>query len=285
MLEFLLAPLEEHSLLWLALTLFASAVLGGLATFFFDRVLGARLEARRSAAAALWRLRYPMLRAADALDRRLENVVKHSQPVWLQPGQADEYYRMSTLYVIAAYFGWLRVLEREAYVEYVASRRGSRRFNTLLNRTRKALTGRSYFKAWEAGHRDAIAASDVPAFALTAIGELMIRQRTPTGEPRDVLDFIEFSRLWQTGEFARWLGYLDRILIPPRRESDDACWNRLLVFAIQVRALVTHLDAKGRQTAPRQFEFLDRLHPHTRKVVAKELGEMGIRVEARAGRA
>ena len=57
--DVLLRPIEEHSVLFLALTAASSAVVGGIATFLFDRVLGPKLEARRTAAATLRRLRYP----------------------------------------------------------------------------------------------------------------------------------------------------------------------------------------------------------------------------------
>ena len=181
---------------------------------------------------------------------------------------------MSTVYAIAAYLGWLRILEKEAFIEFLPSHKKATWLNIQVNRTRKALNSRAYFEGWDAEGKKGASACVVHGSVLTVVGELMIR--TTADGRRDVLDLVEFSRVWKTEEFSRWLAELDRVLLPPKRDHEDPAWNRLLVFAIQVRALLTRLDSGMRHTTPRRVEFLDRLHPETMKVVKRELSGMDV---------
>ena len=72
----------------------------------------------------------PLLRATEALERRINILVRNQQKAWYPQ---DEYFRLSTLFVFGEYLGWVRLLEREfGFVPYESTRRG-REFYRRLN--------------------------------------------------------------------------------------------------------------------------------------------------------
>ena len=54
-------------------------------------------------------------------------------------------------------------------------------------------------------------------------------------------------------------------------DRSNARWNRLLVFATNLRIFVVFLDPRTRQTAGRSIPYLDRMHPEIAKLVRREI--------------
>lgn len=116
----------------------------------------------------------------------------------------------------------------------------------------------------------------IPRFVLTAIGELMIKENKITkNELPTILNFIEFTQNYKTEEFQKWYSYLKNMLSKLEKSEENAQWNRLLIFAINLRVFVYFLDPRSRQTAPHKINYFKHLHPKIEALVRKELEESG----------
>lgn len=277
--EFLRQSFQEHSVIWLLISAGVGGLIGALIKFVFETVIASHYESRLNSQKMLRQFRYPLLRAADSLDRRLENLIHFVDQKWYDDPD-DDYYRLSTLYLFGCYLGWAKILEDAAYLEFEGSNTSARNFSIRFNRVFKALSGYWYFKSVSKDEMKDIDSATVPRFALTAIGELM--QKSAGKKDADslpkVLGFVEFSKQLSTSnDFKKWFKYLESgILLNQQPSSKSAHWNRLLVVATQLRAFLTFLDPSGRQTAPRQIEYLKRMHPAVAEKVKMELLEMGL---------
>ena len=259
--SFLLDSIEEHSVLWLVLSATVGAVIGALLKFVFESVAVTRFQQGRAARASMRRYRYPLLRAADALDRRLQNFIQFVGRGWYEDA-ANDYYRVSTLYVLGCYFGWCKIIEEEAFIEFVTSDRQARRFSSQFYGVFKALTSFSCFEGVPPGEIENVEGAAVPRFILTAIGELMIAPAQAPGEFPRMLSFVSFTeKLRADPAFAEWFCTLEKyLLVDQERSRTSARWNRIVVFATMLRAFVSYLDPKSRQTAPRHIWYLGHLH-------------------------
>ena len=250
-------------------------MLTNLIKFVFEQVLGPRLENARAARVALRKYSYPLLRAADTLDRRIENLIRFVSKQWFDDPN-DDYYRISTLYLLGSYFGWCKILENEAFLEYEISDKRAKGFSIQFNRVFKGITGFYYFQDLKDSEMSSVETATVPRLALTALGELMMKKDQGKDALPTVLDFVEFARSYKdSADFKKWFSYLENLLWGLRRSKDDARWNRLVIFAINLRVFVSFLDPTSRQTAPRQIYYLKYLHPKVEERVRNELVEAG----------
>lgn len=276
--DILLRSIEEHSLLWVVVSAGFGGVVGALIKFVFETVIALRYQHRVSARKMLRRYRYPLLRAADSLDRRLENIIRFAAKRWYDDPR-DDYYRLSTLYLFGVYLGWCKILEDAAYLEFETSDRKAREFSIRFYRVFKALTGFWYFSGFDEGEVEGVEAATVPRLALTAIGELM-RRESGDGADRlpETLGFVEFTEQLKTSPaFQKWFRYLEAGILAEQQVSPSSPrWNRLLVVASMLRAFVSYLDPEGRQTAPRQIGYLGQMHPKVAERVRAELLEMDL---------
>jgi hypothetical protein len=267
MLDFLQRSFQEHSIAWLVL----SAVIGAAVKFLFDEFLGPRLTDARATAQMLRRYRYPLLRAADTLDRRLENFVRFADRNWFND-TADDYYRLSTLYLWGCFFAWAKVIEEAAFIDYLSNRR-SRQFSVHFYRAFKGLTGFSYFPVDVPKRLVNQDEAVINRLVLTAIGELMLTERARTAEhSQAILTFSAFTQSYASDvAFKKWFGFIEQFLGAIEKDKSNARWNRLLVFATNLRIFVVFLDPRTRQTAGRSIPYLDRMHPEVAKLMRREI--------------
>jgi hypothetical protein len=276
--DLIIRSIQEHTVLWVLISAGLGGIIGALIKFVFETVVALKYEQRVTARKMLRRYRYPLLCAANSLDRRLQNMIKFIEKKWYED-QQDDYYRLSTLFLFGSYLGWCKILEDAAYLEFEMSDRKAREFSIRFYRVFKALTGFWYFNDLDEGEIEGIEEATVPRLALTAIGELMLqnssgnRDQTPK-----LLGFVEFSkRLKTSSEFRKWFGYLEKgILIDVKPSSASARWNRILVVASILRAFVVFLDPKSRQTTPRKIHYLKKMNPKVADRVRRELLEMNM---------
>jgi hypothetical protein len=274
-LETILRSFEEHSIIWILISAGIGGLIGALIKFVFEQVLGPRLQSARAARVALRKYSYPLLRAADTLDRRIENLIRFVSEKWFDDPN-DDYYRISTLYLLGSYFGWCKILENEAFLEYEISDKRAKDFSIQFNRVFKGITGFYYFQDVKDSEMSSVETATVPRLALTALGELMMKKDQGKDALPTVLDFVEFARSYKdSADFKKWFSYLENLLSGLRRSKDDARWNRLVIFAINLRVFVSFLDPTSRQTAPRQIYYLKYLHPKVEERVRNELVEAG----------
>lgn len=274
--DMLLQSFEEHTVIWILISAGLGGLIGALIKFVFEQVFTPKLQSSRMAKIAIRRYSLPLLRAADTLDRRIENLLKFVDKQWFDDAN-DDYYRLSTLYLFGSYFGWCKILENEAFIEFEISHKKSREFNKCFYRAFKGITGFYYFKDLEAKEMSSVEKATVPRLALTAIGELMIKNPERNKDKSSkVIDFIEFTQKYKNSpDFKKWFSYLENILSELRKSNTNARWNRLVVFAINLRLFVSHLDPLGKHTKPRKIYYIKHLHQKVAKRIHDELVESG----------
>lgn len=272
--EILLNSFQEHSIIWILISAGGGGLIGATINFLFSEILAPRLRRQRESKAALRRFKHPLLRAADTLDRRLQNFISFVEKDWYDDEDRD-YYRLSTLYLFGRYFGWCVLLERAAFLEYETSDNNAKEFSKYFYRVYKALTGYYYFNNVDNDSLDVTPLHSIPRLTLTAMGELMI-EPDASDEAGSIIGFTEFvSRYESQDEFRRWFSYLDEMLADLERDPTDVWWNRLVIVASSLRAFVAYLDPESRQTAPRKIYYLDSLHRQVVDVVEEELIDSG----------
>lgn len=273
----LLKSFEEHSIIWVIVSAGIGGIIGALIKYLFEQVLATRYRHQFDAKVAFRKYKYPILRAADSLDRRLQNFIQFVQKRWYEDPE-DNYYRISTLYLLGAYFGWCKILEDEAFIEFETSDVRAKNFNIMFKTVYKGLTGFQYFDEIDDLPANEVESATVPRLAITAVGELMVKK--PTEKEKNptptVLDFVEFANcIDKSPDFQKWFGHFDKILANVQPSKSCAKWNRVLVFATNMRAFVSFLDTPKRLTAPRTIYYLKRMHPKVRDHVGEELKTHG----------
>jgi hypothetical protein len=274
--EILLQSFEDYSLIWIIVSAGVGGLLGALTKFIFEQILATRYQYAFDAKKVLRKYKAPILRSADSLDRRLENFIRFANKGWYDdPG--DEYYQLSTLYLFGCYFGWCKILENESFIEFETSDKRAQTFNILFKSVFKGLTGFHYFSDVDEMTTDEIEKASIPRLVLTAIGELMIKKADgENGHAHTVLDFIEFANCYNVSpDFKRWFGYIDRFFKDMTCSENNAQWNRLLIFATNLRVFVSSLDVKNRLISPRSIEYIKQMHPSIELYLRKELKKQG----------
>jgi hypothetical protein len=249
--SWLTALMDEHTVAWVFLSAVVGGVVGASVKFLFEDLLGHRLARRRAVHEVIRSNTTPLLRAAETLERQINNFVRNRDQGWYS---RSEYYRLSTLYAFGEYLGWILIIERGfGFLPYESSRAG-KRFNRQLYGLFRALSSFGYF-------RDAsplvVDASQVPRRMLAAIGEVMVTGGGGEGTDRQrVRLFTDFAVNYGRDEqFCRWFQDLDAFLRRAERR-DPLEWDRLIAAGANIRGLIAHLDPKGAMVARRQLSNL-----------------------------
>jgi hypothetical protein len=241
---------QQYTVAWLLLSSVLGGIVGATVKFAFEDIIRPSLGWRRDTAKIARQYTTPLVRSAEALERRINILVRNERERWYV---ADEYFRVSTLYVFGEYLAWNKVLEAKfGFLPFESSRKG-RQFNERLRGVLGALSSHSYFR--HLNDPVSVDRSSVPRFMLSAVGEAM----SGSGQRDLPITFIDFTlRFGQDEQFRRWFKELDEFLAGAN--LDDALrWDRLIVTAANLRALVRHLDPHGRQVTKRKMVNLQLL--------------------------
>lgn len=267
---------EQYSILWLILSGVIGGFIGATVKFLFEQVWSPAVQQKRATKLAISNYTFPLLRAADTLDRRIENFYHYGSSDWYND-KTDDYYKRTTQYIIGSYFGWCRILEQEAGLFGPEGLK----FNKQFFRVFKGLTSFTYLKDIPNVNDKSIGEATIPRFALTAIGELMIRKNVVDASMKgdspkqayDVLGFVEFLNKVDNADFGKWFGYLDHLFEEVEKIPSNLKWSRILIFATNLRSFVEFLDPKHRLSAPREIPYLRDLMPQVADLLTKELEE------------
>jgi hypothetical protein len=258
--------IEDNAVLWLALSTVIGGILGAAVKFLFDDILRPAASLRRETRAVVRRYQAPLVRSAEALERRINILVRNEAEDWFVH---DEYVRLSTLYALGEHLGWVRIIERRFGFLPFESLGEGRAFGRRINGIFRALSSHAYFR-W---HPDQAAVSEslVPRLMLTAVGEAM----TVGGESPCVLEFTDFARRYvHDAQFRRWFAEAEE-LMAGAHPSQPLRWDRVIAAGAQLRALVTFLDAEGHMVRPSPAANLDLMTAHeVRAALADELGDV-----------
>lgn len=245
----------QHSVAWLLITTLVSGVIGGVigatVKFLFEDILRPRLAAAREGRRVLGLYSVPLCRSAETLEGRINNLVRQRAWAWLD----DDYYRLSTLYILAAFAGWVRILEeRFRFIGFHATAQ-SRRVERCLRDVMAAFASNRRYFDW---HPDpmAVSRSALHQFLIDALGEVVIAPAA-SGEPASVVGFAEFVRLIETDARARrWVEQVEPFL---RGLDDPMRRDRVIIAGAQLRPLMAALDPQHlyvRRAPARNLELL-----------------------------
>lgn len=269
--DWLLESFQEHSILWIVVSVAVGGLIGASIKFLFDQVFAYRLSQLREISRIVTQYSNPILRAAYSLERRINVHVSNIK----QEGPAfdnNDYCRLSLLYLFGNFLGWSHILEREVkFLEFETSKK-SRQFNNRFNTVFKAFTGFDYFQDIPDQH--AIESSAIPRLALTAIGELMIKsQDDQQASFREVIEFTTFvSQYEQCNQYRRWFKYLEDFISGLKPSATDLRWDRLILIAANLQRLIRFLDPKGTLTTLRQISNLELVqNPSMRERLLEEI--------------
>jgi len=265
--------IKPNTILWLIVTGTIGGFIGSSVKFLFDQILGPKLKKKRKAENTLKQYTFPLLRSLDSFDKRLENLIKFLDKDWFN-NKNDDYYKLSTLYIFGNYFGWAKIIENEAFLEF-EKRKKEKRFYMGFYRIFKSLTGSDYFENTQLKDSLNIDSSGINRFVLTAIGELMIKR---TSGCTEVIGFVEFTKKYaEDGIYKKWFSYVEKFISTLSKSESNIDWNRIVILSISVRSLICLLDPKNKLTAKRQIINLELLHPELRSFMQKEIQNIGLK--------
>jgi len=267
--SWLTTSLDEHTIVWTFLSALVGGLVGASVRFLFEDLLRHRLGWRRTVREVIRGNTTPLLRAAETLERQINNFVRNQEQGWYS---GSEYYRLSTLYTFGEYLGWIRIIERRfGFLPYESSRAG-KRFNRRLYGVFRALSSFGYFRGESPL---AVERSQVPRRMLTAIGEVMIAGAGSEAEGERVRQFTDFVVTYgRDAQFRRWFQDLDGFLRrAEKREPFE--WDRLIAVGANIRALIAHLDPKGAMVARRELSNLPLvIHEDLRDELKQEFADL-----------
>jgi hypothetical protein len=236
---------------WLVVSSIIGGVIGASIKFAFEDLLSPAVGWRRETRRVVAHYVKPIVRAGEALERRINGFVRNRDAGWFED---DEWIRFGLLYAFGEHLAWVRILERRfGFLPFEASRKG-RVFNDHLYGVFRALNSHYYFRGGGISE-NALVSTALPRAMLTAIGEVMI---DPDHEDR-VLDFTEFARRYvDDAQFRQWFSGLLEFL-HSARPGDPIRWDRLILAQAELQALIRYLDPDGALVRRRDIENLELL--------------------------
>lgn len=279
---------SDKTLIWVILTTvigIISTVIGVLLSepikFLFTGILGPRLKLKWEARVQLETYLYPFVQAADSLDRQIDNFINNIDKGWYsEETEGGKYYRLNTLYLFGAYFGWNKILEKEAFLRYTSYSGREKSINRYINRVFKSLTGWQYFKKGSSGYlfpEEDLQDSSIYRRLIAAMGELMVMRKADKERLFEVIDFTEFVKKWKEDEsFKSWFTALEQFLADQKPQAENANWNRLLVMGVNLKTLLNSFQKEmkiiKRRTDTEINNQLAKMHKEVRKNLEEELG-------------
>jgi len=247
-LNWLTRSFSQYTVIWLVVSSLVGGLIGSSVRFLFEDILRPRIGWQRETAQVVRRYTAPLIRSAEALERRINILVRNEKHRWFDN---DEYFRLSTLFAFGEFLGWVRLVERRfGFLPFESSRRG-RQFDRRLNGLFRALSSHAYFR-WHAD-QDSIDASEIPRGMLRAIGEVM----TASNDDATVMEFTDFSlQHTRDDQFRRWFLELDTFLRRAHPE-DELRWDRLILAGANLRALIRFMDPTGSMVTKRFLANVD----------------------------
>ncbi|MFD5509892.1 hypothetical protein [Streptomyces sp. NPDC059761] len=233
---------------WALIASIVGGIVGAGIKFTFEDLLGPRLGHRRDTRNLVSRFTTPLLRSAEQLERRINNLVRNEKEQWFEK---DDYYQLSTLYVFGEHLGWIRIIERRFGFIPIESARRTRVFTARLYGSIRGLSSFQYFHSHQSAD---VGKSTIPRLMLTAIGEAMT-----AADRESVIEFTEFVTKYRNDpQFASWFANLE-LFLRRAHPRDPVVWDRVVITGAELRALIGFLDPKGRLARRRPLVNLDHL--------------------------
>ena len=236
---------------------FISAVLGaiiGASIKFFTEVYFPRgLEDRRQILITKRKYSNTILKSADELLARLENIIKNISSIeknrWLHPPYKAEittipftrYYYISTIFCFAQLIGWIEILRKEqSYLDFTSVKE-TRIFNQYIKLIYDILN----YKNLSIEHpRLNIDDSWIFSHRLRSIGQIMIQRKDGNLYCMDFKTFCEAFNDSKSSEFRDWLSPLSHLIENLSNDPNDLRWRRLQITYVIIREYINFVDPK-----------------------------------------
>ena len=241
-----------------------SAIGGGIVAaaikFIFDFYLSERIKQRWKAVDITRRYSSPIIRAADDLAGRIENMSRflddRQATAWLRSVDPEErprvpferYYFVSTVYLIGRLIAWIDILRREeVFLDYSATKE-AREFNRHMDLIYQIisfarLTGddaeRSKKNHW------------IYFYYLSGIGEAFSTKEIGK-ENSTAISFQEFCRRYRESnrqsDFDLWVKEIECLVVDLTSDAEDSRWERFQMLWFSLDKLLQLLDPKNIRT-------------------------------------
>lgn len=257
--DWLQKAFEENSILWLLISSVLGGIIGASIRLVFDVILPQTLQQRREVLAIDRKYRVPILLASEELRNRLGNIIRHIKSIekenWLQHAPPGYYY-VSTLYVVAQFFGWFRILRREVTYLDFATTQETRRFENFLGVVEKSFSDPGLLRDATTGISSTAKDRWVFSFWLQAIGDAMIEEQ---GGDFRTIGFATFNERFlekHSAASSSWFDALGRMF--QNLKEDDPRFHRIIAIHTVLNAFVEYLDSQHLRTKP-SSDFSNRL--------------------------
>lgn len=248
MINWLTGQLNEVSILWLLLSTIGGGVIGASLRFLFDYLVPENLKTRKEIIAVKTKYAVPIFYSAVELRKRLDNIIQFIRQIEKEPGwldkddRDDDYYFLSTIYLVAQFLGWMRILRRTVVYLDLTNTQETKAYSYGLDAVASSFSDPRLIQ--ESSRSDPQQTEDkwIYSIWLDAIGDQMV---TKNVEDYRVLSFPEFYQK-QTDtkevEFQKWMkplvDFFDKL------KSNQIRYHRIIAIHAIVNAFIELNDPR-----------------------------------------
>lgn len=263
---------QEHSILWLLLSSIVGGVIGATVKFLFESLLPQRLTQKREIIAVKRKYSTPILLAADELRDRMQNMIAFIELIekqnWLPSYDLTGYYYLSTLFTVARFIGWQRILRREVvYLDFTTTRE-TKTFEDFMTAIRRGFTDPALL-----GERHVSAPEEtddkwVYSFWFQGIGDSMILREGTNSFTMNYATFIQLLRGAKHGDLKDWLKELGHMFTDLK--ATDIRFRRVVAVHSIVNAFINYADPKHLRTEKQSYHW-DLLLPAEQAAIEQKI--------------
>jgi hypothetical protein len=255
--EWLTRSFQEHSILWLLLSSIIGGVIGATVKFLFESLLPQRLLQRREILAVKRKYSTPILLAADELRDRLQNMIRLIDLIerenWLPSNDLTGYYYLSTLFTVARFIGWQRILRREVvYLDFTTTTE-TKTFEDFMTAIRRGFTDPALL-----GERHVSAPEDtddkwVYSFWFQGIGDSVILKDGANSFTMNYSTFIGLLRRSKQRDLKYWLTELGHLFTDLK--ATDIRFRRIVAVHAMLNAFINYADPGHLRTEEQAYHW------------------------------
>ena len=270
--DWLTRSFQEHSILWLLLSSIVGGVIGATVKFLFESLLPQRLTQKREIIAVKRKYSTPILLAADELRDRMLNMIRLIDSIenenWLPSTDLSGYYYLSTLFTVARFIGWQRILRREVvYLDFTTTTE-TKTFEDFMTAIRRGFTDPALL-----GERHVSAPEEtddkwVYSFWFQGIGDSMILQAGANSFTMNYAAFIRLLRGSQHNDLKDWLVELGHMFTDLK--ANDIRFRRIVAIHAILNAFINYADPKHLRTEKQSYHWA-LLHPAEQEVIKAKI--------------
>jgi hypothetical protein len=257
MLEWLTKSFAEYSIIWLLISSVLGGFIGAFFRLLFDVIFPQWFKDRREILSAKRKYSTPILLAAVELRDRLENIITLINLVedegWLSSQNTIHYYYWSTLYVVARFMGWRRILRRTVvYLDFTTTKETTV-YENYLTLIQRGFTKPNLLRPPSGGDPNLSEDKWIYTFWLHAIGDSMVVKDEDELRVKSYKDFCQLLTGSDSGEFRTWADSLGSLFLDITKT--DQRFKRIIVIHCIINAFINHVDRQHLRTESRPYNW------------------------------